>query len=126
MFGVPDTMSYTNQFVPNVKEITILYRTMTVIRCLFQGLYNVQIFDNIVIEFKKNKWIWLYFVCVMMFIFIFGFLQALQKLLEMGFSEQESIDALKVARNDQDAAVSIVLIMKRFSFTLVFTSRSEM
>ena len=62
----------------------------------------------------------------MMFIFIFGFLQALQKLLEMGFSEQESIDALKVARNDQDAAVSIVLIMKRFSFTLVFTSRSEM
>ncbi len=31
--------------------------------------------------------------------------QALQKLLEMGFSEQEATDALRVSRNDQDAAV---------------------
>ncbi|ESP04978.1 hypothetical protein LOTGIDRAFT_230032 [Lottia gigantea] len=35
--------------------------------------------------------------------------RALQKLLEMGFEEQESTDALRIARNDQDAACEWLL-----------------
>ncbi|XP_048245331.1 ubiquitin-associated domain-containing protein 1-like [Haliotis rufescens] len=35
--------------------------------------------------------------------------RALQKLLEMGFSEQEATDALRVSRNDQDAACEWLL-----------------
>ena len=39
IFGVPDTMPCTNQFVPDIKEIvTILYRTMIVAGHLFKGL----------------------------------------------------------------------------------------
>ena len=39
IFGVPDTMSYTSQCMPDIKEIaTNLYWTMTVTGCLFQGL----------------------------------------------------------------------------------------
>ena len=39
IYGVPDTMSCTNQFMPDTKEIAkILFWTMTVTGCLFQGL----------------------------------------------------------------------------------------
>ena len=38
-FGVPDTMSCINQFMPDVKEIAKhLFQTMTVTGRLFQGL----------------------------------------------------------------------------------------
>ena len=37
IFGVPDTMSFTNQFVLDIKEnVIILYQTMTVTGRLFQ------------------------------------------------------------------------------------------
>ena len=39
IFAVPDTMFYTIQFVPDIKEIaTDLYQMMTITGCLFQDL----------------------------------------------------------------------------------------
>ena len=40
------------------------------------------------------------------FFFFFSCVQALQRLIEMGFEEAESVEALRMFRNDQDAAVS--------------------
>ena len=43
IFGVPDTMSHTNKCVPDIqKSVTNLYWTMTMTRCLFQGLLRLQ------------------------------------------------------------------------------------
>ena len=40
IFGVPDTMSYNNQIVPDIKEtVTDLYQTITMSGNLLQGLY---------------------------------------------------------------------------------------
>ena len=35
------------------------------------------------------------------------FVQALQRLVEMGFQEAEAVEALRMFRNDPDAAVSV-------------------
>ena len=67
IFGAADTMSCTNQFVPDIKEIVSdLYWTMIVTSHLFQGLDMSKI--GILNHFCFALVLYIYIICIYIYI----------------------------------------------------------